>query len=187
MTEVLPSMGWRRNAAATFAIPALGFFRYAFPSAHRWAHAVGAAYSFMLRREERSLFGFIGDGGCGNGAFMGRSTWREYGMRPSFVVRSTIIAGPSRRRGSWGSASENPCAKGIAAGVEGRQCGPANDVHRRVCGGGKEAIEKAREGGRDRRCSKPSVYRLGDHTRLTTHGANRGPRKIVRSEWRRNP
>jgi pyruvate dehydrogenase E1 component alpha subunit len=146
------------------------------------AHAVGAAYAFKLRKEERVVVCFIGDGGTGNGGFyealnMG-GVWRV----PVVVVVNNNGWAISTPR-ALGSAAETLAQKAIAAGVEGLQV-DGNDVLA-VHEAARRSIEKARSG------AGPTViealsYRLGDHT--TADDATRyRDAETVRAAWALEP
>jgi pyruvate dehydrogenase E1 component alpha subunit len=180
MTEVLLYWGGDERGS-DFAIPRSDF-PICVPVGTQVAHAVGAAYSFMLRREERVVVCFIGDGGCGNGGFYEALNMAGVWNAPVVVVVNNNRWAISTPR-EWGSASETLAQKGIAAGVEGRQV-DGNDVIA-VYVASQEAIEKARKGGGPTLLEALS-YRLGDHTTADDATRYRDP-EIVRSEWPKEP
>jgi len=124
------------------------------------AHAVGAAYVFKLRKEERVAVCFIGDGGTGNGGFYEALNMAGVWRVPFVVVVNNNGWAISTPR-ALGSAAETLAQKAIAAGIPALQV-DGNDVlivRQAVL----EALERARSGG------GPTViealtYRLSDHT-----------------------
>lgn len=152
------------------------------PVATQVAPAVGAAYAFKLRKENRVAVCFIGDGGTANGAFYEALNMAGVWKAPLVVVINNNRWAISTPR-EMESASETLAQKGIAAGVEGRQI-DGNDVLA-VHYAARQAIEKARKGGGPSLIEALS-YRLGDHTTADDATRYRDP-EIVRREWTREP
>jgi 2-oxoisovalerate dehydrogenase E1 component alpha subunit len=152
------------------------------PVATQVAHAVGAAYAFKLRKEERVVVCFVGDGGSGNGGFYEPLNFAGVWTAPVVIVINNNRWAISTPRAA-GSASETLAQKAIAAGFEGRQV-DGNDVMA-VYESARQAIHKARNGGGPTLIEALS-YRLGDHTTADDATRYRDP-EVVRAEWAREP
>jgi 2-oxoisovalerate dehydrogenase E1 component alpha subunit len=152
------------------------------PVATQVAHAVGAAYSFLLRKEDRVAVCFIGDGGTANGGFYEAMNMAGVWKTPLVVVINNnrwAISTPCEKE----SATKTLAQKAIAVGIEGRQV-DGNDVIA-VYDVARKAIEKARKGGGPTLIEALS-YRLGDHTTADDATRYRDP-EVVRREWAREP
>lgn len=152
------------------------------PVATQVAHAVGAAYAFKRKGENRVAVCFIGDGGTANGGFYEPLNMAGVWKTPVVIVINNNGWAISTPR-TLESAAETLAQKGVAAGVEGLQV-DGNDVLA-VYDAARRAIEKARSGG------GPTViealtYRLGDHTTADDATRYRDP-EIVQREWGREP
>lgn len=152
------------------------------PVATQIAHAVGAAYVFNLRREDRVAVTFIGDGGTANGAFYEALNFAGVWNAPVVIVINNNGWAISTPR-SLESAARTLAQKGVAAGVACCQV-DGNDVAavHHVAG---LAIAKAR-GGDGPTLIEALTYRLGDHTTADDATRYRDP-DIVRQEWTREP
>jgi 2-oxoisovalerate dehydrogenase E1 component alpha subunit len=131
------------------------------------AHAVGAAYAFLLRKEDRVAVCFVGDG-----------VWKA----PVVIVINNnrwAISTPRERE----CAAETLAQKAIGAGVEGIQV-DGNDVIA-VYEVARQAIEKARNGGGPT-LIEALTFRLGDHTTADDATRYRDP-QVVQQEWAREP
>jgi 2-oxoisovalerate dehydrogenase E1 component alpha subunit len=152
------------------------------PVATQVAHAVGAAYSFLLRKQDRVAVCFVGDGGTANGGFYEALNMAGVWKVPLVVVISNngwAISTPCQLE----SATKTLAQKSVAVGIEGLQV-DGNDVVA-VYDVALRAIEKARSG------SGPTLieavtYRLGDHTTADDATRYRDP-EILRREWTREP
>ena len=159
-----------------------GDFPNCVPVATQAPHAVGAAYALMMRKEDRVVVTFIGDGGTSNGAFYEALNMAGVWKTPVVVIINNngwAISTPRELE----SAAETLAQKAVAAGVEGRQV-DGNDViavHEVV----RRAIEKARSGGGPT-LIEALTYRLGDHTTADDASRYRDP-EIVRAQWTREP
>jgi 2-oxoisovalerate dehydrogenase E1 component alpha subunit len=166
---------------SNFAIPRADF-PICVPVGTQVAHAVGAAYSFMLRKEDRVAVCFIGDGGCSNGGFYEALNMAGVWKTPVVIVINNngwAISTPCELE----TAAETLAQKAIAAGVEGRQV-DGNDVIA-IHHVARQAIEKARRGGGPTLIEAIS-YRLGDHTTADDATRYRDP-EIVHKAWTREP
>ncbi|WP_457797805.1 pyruvate dehydrogenase (acetyl-transferring) E1 component subunit alpha [Methylocystis sp. S23] len=152
------------------------------PVATQIAHAVGAAYAFKLRREDRVAVTFIGDGGTANGAFYEALNMAGVWNAPAVVVINNNGWAISTPR-SLESAAQTLAQKGVAAGVECRQV-DGNDVIA-VHDVARRAIAKARAG-EGPTLVEALTYRLGDHTTADDATRYRDP-EVVRREWAREP
>lgn len=164
-----------------FAVPRSDF-PICVPVGTQVIHAVGAAYAFMLRNEDRVAVCFIGDGGCANGGFYEALNMAGVWKAPVVIVINNnrwAISTPSELE----TAAETLAQKAIAAGVEGRQV-DGNDVIA-VYEVARQAIEKARQGGGPTLIEALS-YRLGDHTTADDATRYRDP-EVVHREWAREP
>jgi pyruvate dehydrogenase E1 component alpha subunit len=164
-----------------FAVPRADF-PICVPVGTQVAHAVGAAYAFMLRKEDRVAVCFIGDGCTANGGFYEALNMAGVWKAPVVIVinnNSWAISTPRELE----SATETLAQKAIAAGVEGRQV-DGNDVIA-VHEVARQAIDKARGGGGPTLIEALS-YRLGDHTTADDATRYRDP-EIVHREWMREP
>ncbi len=164
-----------------FSIPRADF-PICVPVGTQVAHAVGAAYAFLLRKEDRVAVCFIGDGGVGNGAIYEALNLAGVWNAPLVIVVNNnrwAISTPRERE----CAAETLAQKAIGAGVEGLQV-DGNDVIA-VYEVARQAIEKARKGGGPTLIEALS-YRLGDHTTADDATRYRDP-EIVRREWAREP
>jgi len=182
MTMVENLLFWGGDERGSdFAIPRADF-PICVPVGTQVAHAVGAAYAFQLRREDRVAVCFIGDGGSGNGVFYEALNMAGVWSAPLVVVINNnrwAISTPRERE----CAAETLAQKAIGAGVEGLQV-DGNDVIA-VYEVARRAIEKARRGGGPTLIEALS-YRLGDHTTADDATRYRDP-EIVRQEWAREP
>lgn len=146
------------------------------------AHAVGAAYAFQLRKQDRVAVCFIGDGGSGNGSFYEALNMAGVWNAPVVIVinNNGWAISTSREREC---AAQTLAQKAIGAGIEGRQV-DGNDVIA-VYQTARKAITKARSG------DGPTVieavtYRLGDHTTADDASRYRDP-KMLKEAWTREP
>jgi 2-oxoisovalerate dehydrogenase E1 component alpha subunit len=164
-----------------FAVPRADF-PICVPVGTQVIHAVGVAYSFLLRKEDRVAVCFIGDGGCSNGGFYEALNMAGVWKAPVVIIINNnrwAISTPNKLE----TAAETLAQKAIAAGVEGRQI-DGNDVvavYKVV----RQAVEKAREGAGPTLIEALS-YRLGDHTTADDATRYRDP-EIVHKEWGREP
>ena len=152
------------------------------PVATQVAHAVGAAYSFLYRKEDRVAVCFIGDGGTANGGFYEALNMAGVWKTPLVIVISNngwAISTPCRLE----SATKTLAQKSVAAGMEGIQV-DGNDVVA-VYEVARRTIEKARTGGGPT-LIEALTYRLGDHTTADDATRYRDP-EVVRQEWTREP
>lgn len=152
------------------------------PVATQVAHAVGAAYAFSLRKEDRVAVCFIGDGGTSNGAFYEPLNMAGVWNLPIVIVINNNGWAISTPR-SLESAAKTLAQKGVAAGVaclqvDGNDVAAVYDVTRR-------AISKARAGDGPT-LIEALTYRLGDHTTADDATRYRDP-EVVRQEWTREP
>jgi len=180
MTEIL--LYWGGDERGSDFAAQRADFPICVPVGTQVAHAVGAAYSFMLRKEGRVAVCFIGDGGCGNGGFYEALNMAGVWKAPVVVVVNNNRWAISTPR-ELGSAAETLAQKAIAAGVEGRQV-DGNDVIA-VHEAARQAIDKARRGDGPTLIEALS-YRLGDHTTADDATRYRDP-EVVRAEWTREP
>ncbi len=164
-----------------FAVPRSDFPNCV-PVATQVAHAVGAAYAFMRRRQDRVAVCFVGDGGTANGGFYEPLNMAGVWNAPVVIIINNnrwAISTPCEME----SATATLAQKAIAAGIEGRQI-DGNDVIA-VYDIARYAIEKAR-GGAGPTLIEALSYRLGDHTTADDATRYRDP-EIVRREWAREP
>lgn len=152
------------------------------PVATQVAHAVGAAYAFALRKEDRVAVTFIGDGGTSNGAFYEALNMAGVWNAPVVVVINNNGWAISTPR-ALESAAATLAQKGVAAGVACQQV-DGNDVVA-VYEAARSAIEKARAG-EGPTLIEALTYRLGDHTTADDATRYRDP-EIVQREWTREP
>lgn len=152
------------------------------PVATQVPHAVGAAYAFSLRKEDRVAVTFIGDGGTSNGAF-----YEALNMAGVWNVPVVIIINNNGWAISTPRALESAAAtlaqKGVAAGVACQQV-DGNDVVA-VYETARRAIAKARAGDGPT-LIEALTYRLGDHTTADDATRYRDP-EVVQREWMREP
>ncbi|QGM97847.1 pyruvate dehydrogenase (acetyl-transferring) E1 component subunit alpha [Methylocystis parvus] len=152
------------------------------PVATQISHAVGAAYAFKLRREERVAVTFIGDGGTANGAFYEALNIAGVWNAPVIIVINNNGWAISTPR-SLECAAPTLAQKGVAAGIECRQV-DGNDVAA-MHDVARRAIAKARAG-EGPTLIEALTYRLGDHT--TADDATRyRDADLVRRAWTREP
>ncbi len=152
------------------------------PVATQIAHAVGAAYAFKLRREDRVVVTFIGDGGTANGGFYEALNMAGVWKTPVvFVINNNGWAISTPR--ALECAATTLAQKGVAVGVEGLQV-DGNDVAA-VYDTVRQAVDKAR-GGQGPTVIEALTYRLGDHTTADDATRYRDPDQ-VRREWSREP
>jgi pyruvate dehydrogenase E1 component alpha subunit len=152
------------------------------PVATQVAHAVGAAHAFKLRREDRAVVTFVGDGGTANGGFYEALNMAGVWKSPVVIVINNNGWAISTPR-ALESAAATLAQKGVAVGVEGRQV-DGNDVAA-VYDTVRQAIDKARAG-QGPTLIEALTYRLGDHT--TADDATRyRDADLVRREWAREP
>jgi len=145
-------------------------------------HAVGVAYAFLLRKEDRVAVCMIGDGGVGNGAFYEALNMAGVWKAPVVIVINNnqwAISTPRERE----CAAETLAQKAIGAGVEGLQV-DGNDVIA-VYEAARRAIGKAREGGGPT-LIEALTFRLGDHTTADDATRYRDP-EVVRRAWASEP
>jgi len=157
-------------------------FPICIPVGTQVAHAVGAAYAFLLRKEDRVAVCFVGDGGTGNGAFYEALNMAGVWKAPVVIVINNnrwAISTPRERE----CAAETLAQKAIGAGVEGVQV-DGNDVIA-VYEVARQAIEKARDGGGPT-LIEALTFRLGDHTTADDATRYRDP-QVVQQEWAREP
>ncbi|WP_424363631.1 pyruvate dehydrogenase (acetyl-transferring) E1 component subunit alpha [Methylocystis parvus] len=152
------------------------------PVATQIAHAVGAAYAFKVRREERVAVTFVGDGGTANGAFYEALNMAGVWNAPVVILINNNGWAISTPR-SLESAAQTLAQKGVAAGVECRQV-DGNDVAA-VYDIARRAVAKARAG-EGPTLIEALTYRLGDHTTADDATRYRDP-DVVRREWTREP
>jgi 2-oxoisovalerate dehydrogenase E1 component alpha subunit len=180
MTECLLYWGGDERGS-DFAGPRLDFPNCV-PVATQISHAVGAAYAFKLRREDRVVVTFVGDGGSANGAFYEALNIAGVWKTPVVVVINNNGWAISTPR-ALECAAPTLAQKGVSVGVEGRQV-DGNDVIA-VYDVVRRAIEKARAG-EGPTLIEAITYRLGDHT--TADDATRyRDAEAVRREWEREP
>jgi 2-oxoisovalerate dehydrogenase E1 component alpha subunit len=180
MTECLLYWGGDERGS-DFAGPRLDFPN-SVPVATQIPHAVGAAYAFKLRREDRVVVTFIGDGGSSNGAFYEALNMAGVWKTPVVIIISNNGWAISTPR-ALECAAPTLAQKGAAAGIEGRQV-DGNDVIA-VFDTVRQAIEKARAG-QGPTLIEAVTYRLGDHTTADDATRYRDP-ETVRREWAREP
>lgn len=152
------------------------------PVATQVAHAVGAAYAFALRKEDRVAVTFIGDGGTSNGAFYEALNMAGVWNSPVVIVINNNGWAISTPR-SLESAATTLAQKGVAAGVACQQV-DGNDVVA-VHEAARCAIAKARAG-EGPTLIEALTYRLGDHTTADDATRYRDP-EVVQREWTREP
>lgn len=152
------------------------------PVATQVAHAVGAAYAFKLRKEDRAAVTFIGDGGTANGAFYEALNMAGIWNAPVVIIINNNGWAISTPR-SLESAAQTLAQKGVAAGIECRQV-DGNDVAA-VYDIASQAVAKARIGAGPT-LIEAITYRLGDHTTADDATRYRDP-DVVRREWAREP
>lgn len=152
------------------------------PVATQIPHAVGAAYAFKLRKEDRVAVTFIGDGGTANGAFYEALNMAGVWNAPVVIVINNNGWAISTPR-ALESAAQTLAQKGVAAGVECRQA-DGNDVVA-MHDVARRAIAKARAG-EGPTLVEALTYRLGDHTTADDATRYRDP-DAVRKEWTREP
>lgn len=152
------------------------------PVATQVAHAVGAAYAFALRKEERVAVTFVGDGGTSNGAFYEALNMAGVWNTPVVIMINNNGWAISTPR-SLESAAATLAQKGVAAGVACLQV-DGNDVIA-VHEAARRAIAKARAG-EGPTLIEALTYRLGDHTTADDATRYRDP-EVVQREWTREP
>jgi pyruvate dehydrogenase E1 component alpha subunit len=152
------------------------------PVATQIPHAVGAAYAFALRKEDRVAVTFIGDGGTSNGAFYEALNMAGVWNAPVVVVINNNGWAISTPR-SLESAATTLAQKGVAAGVACLQV-DGNDVVA-VHEAARRAIGRARDGDGPT-LIEALTYRLGDHTTADDATRYRDP-EVVQREWTREP
>src|SRR5208283_2841732 len=118
MREIL--LYWGGDERGSDFANARADFPICVPVGTQVAHAVGAAYAFKLRKEERVVVCFIGDGGTGNGGFYEALNMAGVWRVPLVVVINNNGWAISTPR-ALGSAAQTLAQKAIAAGVEGLQ------------------------------------------------------------------
>jgi 2-oxoisovalerate dehydrogenase E1 component alpha subunit len=180
MTEILLYWGGDERGSA-FAV-AKSDFPICVPVATQVAHAVGAAYSFKLRKEPRVAVSFIGDGGSGNGGFYEALNMAGAWRAPVVFILNNNGWAISTPRGV-ACVAETLAQKALGAGVEGRQV-DGNDVIA-VHLAAREAIAKARDGGGPT-LIEAVTYRLGDHTTADDASRYRDP-EALRAPRAREP
>ncbi len=152
------------------------------PVATQVAHAVGAAYAFSLRKEDRVAVTFVGDGGTSNGAFYEALNMAGVWNVPVVIVINNNGWAISTPR-SLESAAATLAQKGVAAGVACQQV-DGNDVVA-VHETARRAITRARAGDGPM-LIEALTYRLGDHTTADDATRYRDP-EVVQREWTREP
>lgn len=145
-------------------------------------HAVGAAYSFKLRRERRVAVCLIGDGGTSKGDFYEALNIAGVWRAPVVVFINNNQWAISMPRAAQ-SAAVRLADKATAAGIDSLQI-DGNDVIA-VHEAARAAIESARAG------DGPTViealtYRLGDHTTADDASRYRAPEELQEA-WKREP
>jgi len=182
MTMVENLLYWGGDERGSdFAVPRADF-PICIPVGTQVAHAVGAAYAFLLRKQDRVAVCFVGDGGTGNGAFYEALNMAGVWKAPVVIVINNnrwAISTPRERE----CAAETLAQKAIGAGVEGLQV-DGNDVIA-VYEAARQAIEKARDGGGPT-LIEALTFRLGDHTTADDATRYRDP-QVVQQEWAREP
>ena len=157
-------------------------FPIAVPVGTQALHAVGAAYAFKLRGEERVAVVAMGDGATSKGdvleAMNFAGVWR---VPVVFVVVNNqwAISVPRHRQ----TASESLAQKGMAFGIPGAQV-DGNDVVA-VRHAVEEALGRARAG-EGAALVEAVTYRLSDHTTADDAGRYRSS-EDVSAQWRNDP
>ena len=145
-------------------------------------HAVGVAYAFKLRRQERAAVAVFGDGATSKGdvgeALNFAGVWR---LPVVFVAINNQWAISVPRRAQ--SAAETLAQKAIAAGFEGTQV-DGNDVIA-VRHAVAEALSKAYAGDGPT-LIEALTYRMSDHTTADDAGRYR-PAEEVSAHWGEDP
>jgi 2-oxoisovalerate dehydrogenase E1 component alpha subunit len=180
MTECL--LYWGGDERGSDFQMSRGDFPNCVPVATQAPHAVGAAYAFMKRRQDRVAVCFIGDGGTSNGAFYEALNMAGVWKTPVVFVISNngwAISTPRELE----SAAKTLAQKAVAAGIEGHQV-DGNDVVA-VYETARRAIDKARGGGGPT-LIEALTYRLGDHTTADDASRYRDP-DSVRAAWAFEP
>lgn len=180
MTECLLYWGGDERGS-DFKVPRFDFPNCV-PVATQVAHAVGAAYAFLRRKQDRVAVCIIGDGGTANGGFYEPLNMAGVWQAPVVIVINNNRWAISTPR-ELESAAETLAQKAIAAGIEGLQV-DGNDVIA-VYRVARRAIDKARQGGGPTLIEALS-YRLGDHTTADDASRYRDP-EVLRREWTREP
>ena len=157
-------------------------FPFSVPIATHVPHAIGVAYSFRLRKQDRVVLASCGDGATSKGDFYEAiSSAKVWNLPVVFLVSNNqwAISLPSSRQ----TGAQTFAQKAFAGGMHGEQC-DGNDIvaTREILA---RAIERARSGG------GPSLieavtYRLHDHT--TADDARRyRSEDEVKAAWQRCP
>ncbi|GLI91894.1 pyruvate dehydrogenase (acetyl-transferring) E1 component subunit alpha [Methylocystis echinoides] len=180
MTECL--LYWGGDERGSDFERARGDFPNCVPVATQVPHAVGAAYAFALRKEDRVAVTFIGDGGTANGAFYEALNMAGVWSAPVVIIINNNGWAISTPR-ALESAAATLAQKGVAAGVACQQV-DGNDVVA-VYEAARRAIAKARSG-EGPTLIEALTYRLGDHTTADDATRYRDP-EIVQREWTREP
>jgi 2-oxoisovalerate dehydrogenase E1 component alpha subunit len=157
-------------------------FPQAIPIATQTAHAVGVAYAFKLREENKVAVTLIGDGGTSKGDFYEAMNFAGVWNVPVvFVVINNgwAISLPREKQ----TAAKTLAEKSVAAGIDGVQV-DGNDIIA-VYDVMSAALEKARSG------NGPTViealtYRLTDHSTADDASKYRDP-EIVSEKWKEEP
>ena len=117
MTMVENLLYWGGDERGSdFAVPRADF-PICIPVGTQVAHAVGAAYAFLLRKEDRVAVCFVGDGGTGNGAFY-------EALNMAGVWKTPVVIVINNNRWAISTPRERECAAVV-----------------------RQAIKKARDGG----------------------------------------
>lgn len=157
-------------------------FPFAVPVGSQTLHAVGAAYAFKLRHEERAAVTVFGDGASSKGdvaeAINFAGVWR---VPVVFVAvdNQWAISVPRRQQSAAGTLAQ----KAIAGGIEGVQV-DGNDVIavRHIV---HQALRKAYAGDGPT-LVEALTYRLSDHTTADDAGRYR-PAEEVSTRWKDDP
>ena len=158
MTEIF--VYWGGNESGMNFANACDDFPVCIPIATQVPHAVGAAYAFKLRGEQRVAVPVCGDGATSKGDFYeGINAAGVWDLPCVFAVINNQWA-ISRPR-SKQSACETMAQKAIAAGIPGEQV-DGNDVIA-VYDRFAKALDRARNAGGPM-LIEPITYRIADHT-----------------------
>jgi len=157
-------------------------FAWCVPIATQTLHAAGAAMAFKVRREQRCVLTFIGDGGTSEGAFYEAVNLAGARQLPLVIVvvnNKWAISVPISEQ----TATRTLAQKAIAAGIPGVQV-DGNDVLavRDIV---TESLTRARRDGGPT-LIEAITYRLSDHT--TADDASRyREASEVKDAWKSEP
>jgi 2-oxoisovalerate dehydrogenase E1 component alpha subunit len=180
MLELL--LYWGGDERGSDFANARGDFPICITIASHCCHAVGAAYAFKLRREQRVAVCMIGDGATSKGEFYesinGAGMWH---LPVVFVITNNqwAISVPRKTQ----SAAATLAQKAVAAGIPGIQV-DGNDLIA-VRQAAEEAIERARCGDGPSLIEAQS-YRLSDHTTADDASRYRSADELAEA-WNREP